>query len=58
MRLLETSAAGQDGVPTITMSQHELAEHLGVHRVTVNRMLRKLQAQGRITVNRERITLL
>ncbi len=58
MHLLETSATGQDGVPTIIMSQQELAEHMGVHRVTVNRMLRKLQAQGRLTVNRERITLL
>lgn len=55
--LLNAAATRKNGISTVTMSQQELAEHLGVHRVTVNRILRKLQSQGRLTVEREHITL-
>jgi len=58
LHLLKTSASLKNGQSTIRISQQELAEHLGVHRVTVNRTLRKLQSQGLLRIDREHITLL
>lgn len=57
LTLLEHSVIKEDGTRIVAMSQQELAEHLGVHRVTINRILRRLQAQGRISITRERIFL-
>lgn len=55
---LQTAAANNNGVYSVEISQQELAEHLGIHRVTVNRILRKLESQGNIAINRRRIEIL
>lgn len=58
LRLLKSSMVMTDGTPTVFLTQQELAERLGVHRVTVNRILRRLEDNGRLVVHRKRITLL
>ncbi len=58
LSFLQTAATQNDGVYSVEISQQELAEHLGIHRITVNRILRKLESQGDITINRRRIEIL
>lgn len=58
MRLLHASAVRKNDVMTVFLTQQELGEHLGIHRVTVNRLLRRLEDEGRISVNRKHIVLL
>lgn len=57
LEILETFSTIQEGQTVVTMSQTELGEYMGVHRVTINRTLRRLQAEGMITIGRERILL-
>lgn len=58
-RILHTlrDLAQQEGSTTVSIRQEELAELLGLHRVTVNRALRNLEGLGKISVSRQRIFL-
>lgn len=58
LSFLQTAATNNNGVYSVEISQQELAEHLGIHRITVNRILHKLESQGDITINRRRIEIL
>ncbi len=57
MHTLCNLAVEKNGQLTVTMSQQELAEYMGVHRVTVNRILGRWQALHKVTVDREKIIL-
>lgn len=41
----------------ISISQAELAERMGLHPVSVNRILRRMEHEGRITTGRQRIVV-
>ncbi|MDL2314103.1 Crp/Fnr family transcriptional regulator [Desulfovibrio sp. OttesenSCG-928-C14] len=57
--LLELSAHRQDGGEgEIKITQHELSTILGMHRITVNRVLTRLEETGLLKRSRNRITLL
>lgn len=58
MRLLHSSAVRKDGVMVVLLTQQDLGEYLGIHRVTVNRLLRRLEDEGSISVRRKHIVLL
>ena len=47
-----------EGGREIAYTQEELAEIMGVHRVTINRVLNKLARDGDIIVKRNRLTVL
>ncbi len=58
LRFLRSAAVEENGQPAIAISQQELAEHLGLHRVSVNRLLRRLESAGRLRLCHKKIILL
>lgn len=50
-------SGGEGPEHTIRVSQEELGEMLGLHRVTVNRLLRRLESMGVVTLGRNRVRL-
>ncbi|MDL2313993.1 Crp/Fnr family transcriptional regulator [Desulfovibrio sp. OttesenSCG-928-C14] len=58
MQLLKTLARkNRSGAGEVAIRQEELAEILGVHRVTVNRILNRLEEQGTVALGRNKIYL-
>lgn len=57
LHTLRYLAQQENALTLVHIRQDELAELLGLHRVTVNRVLRRLEALGKITVGRQRIIL-
>lgn len=58
VNLLESSGRPNGRHMDVAVSQDELAELVGLHRVSVNRSLRKLEQMGRVRLNRKCITIL
>jgi CRP-like cAMP-binding protein len=48
---------GPDAAPTVRLSQQELADHIGISRESVNKVLSKWEQVGMVTLGRGQITL-
>lgn len=56
-KFLKTFSKKNGSDNRIFLTQQEIAEFLGIHRITVHRTLHKLEKQGRISLGRKSITL-
>jgi len=52
-----SSREAPDSAPTIRLSQQELADHLGISRESVNKVLSKWEQAGMVTLGRGQITV-